>query len=92
LPSLDTDLKTASQWLNSFLEPRLKQDAFSKNTLFVITWDEQETVVSLHNHVLTVLLGSMVKRSSLTDGVEYDHYSILKTIQDNVSGGCLIGV
>ncbi|KAI8336118.1 phosphoesterase family-domain-containing protein [Chlamydoabsidia padenii] len=79
----DTDLKTASHWLSSFLEPRLKQDAFSKNTLFVITWDEQETVVSLHNHVMTVLLGSMVRRSSLTDGVPYDHYSILKTIQNN---------
>lgn len=27
----------------------------------------------------------MIKRHSLTDGVNYDHYSILKTVQENVS-------
>ncbi|KAI8099824.1 phosphoesterase, partial [Halteromyces radiatus] len=77
----NSNLATASKWLSSFLEPKLTQSTFSKNTLFVITWDKQETLVSVHNHVLTVLLGSPVKRTSITDGVPYDHYSILKTIQ-----------
>lgn len=82
---LDTSLEYASNWTKSWLEPRLKQNAFTENTLFVLTWDENKTWVVKKNQVLTVLLGPAVKRSSLTDGVKYDHYSILRTVEDNVS-------
>ncbi|KAI9304565.1 phosphoesterase [Cunninghamella echinulata] len=81
--SRDSDVTKASQWFREYIELRLKEPAFTKNTLFVLTWDKQETVISLDNHVLTVLFGPMVNRYALTDSVNYDHYSILKTVQDN---------
>ncbi|KAF7727958.1 hypothetical protein EC973_006846 [Apophysomyces ossiformis] len=85
----DTSLKYSSDWLKSWLEPRMKNPAFSDNTLIVLTWDEQKDYVDVHNHVLTVLLGPAVQRSAKTDGVRYDHYSILKTVQDNWNLGNL---
>ncbi|CDH56683.1 acid phosphatase [Lichtheimia corymbifera JMRC:FSU:9682] len=82
-PDVNTSLEFASNWTKSWLEPRLKEKAFTENTLFVITWDENKTWVVKKNQVLTVLLGPAVKRSALTDGVKYDHYSILRSVEDN---------
>ncbi|ORX50147.1 hypothetical protein DM01DRAFT_1290651 [Hesseltinella vesiculosa] len=80
--TLISNVSSASSWLKEFLEPKMTQDAFSKDTLVVVTWDKQSSVTT-NNHVLTMLLGSMVNRSSKSDGVPYNHYSILKTVQDN---------
>ncbi|CAO3615843.1 unnamed protein product [Cunninghamella blakesleeana] len=79
----DSSVTSASQWLKEYLEIRLKNPSFTKNTLFVLTWDKQKDVISIHNHVLTVLFGPMIKRHSISDSVNYDHYSILKTVQEN---------
>jgi hypothetical protein len=38
-----------------------------------------------NNQVYTVLFGPAVKRSSLTDGNKYNHYSILASVEENVS-------
>ncbi|KAL0089393.1 phosphoesterase [Phycomyces blakesleeanus] len=81
----DTTLEYSSNWIKGWLEPRFEKPAFNTNTLFVLTWDEQKTYVSLENHVYTVLLGSAVKRASLTDGAPYSHYSVLRSVEDNVS-------
>ncbi|KAI9311265.1 phosphoesterase family-domain-containing protein [Dichotomocladium elegans] len=79
-----TDLAYSSNWTKNWLEPRMKQEAFTKNTLFVLTWDENQTWVLKPNHIMTVLFGPAVKRSSKTDGVKYNHYSILKSVEENV--------
>ncbi|KAL1936403.1 hypothetical protein VTP01DRAFT_537 [Rhizomucor pusillus] len=78
----DTSLAYSSNWTQTWLEPRLKEPAFTKNTLFILTWDEAENYLA-KNQIYTVLFGDVIKRSSQTDGVRYDHYSILKTIEDN---------
>lgn len=43
-----------------------------------------------NNQVFTVLFGPAVQRSGLTDGNKYNHYSILKSIEDNVSVGSML--
>ncbi|RUP31338.1 phosphoesterase [Jimgerdemannia flammicorona] len=85
----DTNTDTAAKWLESFLEPRLKQSAFYDNTLILITFDEQENYISLHNHVYAALIGGAVKRSVRTDSNPYSHYSILKTVEENWDLGSL---
>ncbi len=80
-------LRKASAWLRSFLKDWL---AFDEKTwlpidqkmnrlLVVITFDESEGRSS--NNIYTVFLGDMVKNQEVK--TEYDHYSVLKTIEDN---------
>ncbi|ORZ05233.1 phosphoesterase family-domain-containing protein [Absidia repens] len=80
----DTSLQYASKWFEGFLEPRIVKDNFTKNTMFVSTWDEAKDYL-IPNQVQTVLFGPSFKHKSNTtsDNTKYDHYSILKTIEDN---------
>jgi acid phosphatase len=83
----DTGVVHAAQWFSKFLEPRLKEPTFTKNTLFVSTFDEAKHYTHVPNRVQTVLFGPDLKRPSnaTTDDKTYNHYSILRTIEDNVS-------
>jgi hypothetical protein len=54
--------------------------------LFVVTFDESETNVG--NPILTVLYGDGVK-PGFVSALPYDHCSILRTIEDELSLGDL---
>ncbi|CAM0141677.1 hypothetical protein VKS41_007912 [Umbelopsis sp. WA50703] len=84
----NTNVTYASSWLQSYLEPRISNPAFSDNTLFILTFDESENYLN-NNQVYTVLFGPAVKRSSLTDGNKYNHYSILASVEENWNLGNL---
>lgn len=75
-----------AKWLKKFLEPRIKKSAFSKNTMFVVTFDEDDSNTK-SNRVYAALFGPDFKRSSKSrkDHKKYDHYSLLRTIENNVS-------
>lgn len=81
----DTSLQYASKWFEGYLEPRIVKENFTKNTMFVSTWDEAKDYL-IPNQVQTVLFGPSFKRSSnaSSDSTKYNHYSLLKTIEDNV--------
>jgi acid phosphatase len=81
----DTSLQYASKWFEGYLEPRIAKENFTKNTMFVSTWDEAKDYL-IPNQVQTVLFGPSFKRSSnaSSDSTKYNHYSLLKTIEDNV--------
>lgn len=81
---LDTDLAYSSNWTKSFIEPLMKEKNLTKNTLFVLTWDENDTWTK-PNQVYTVLFGPAVKRSVKTDDTSYNHYSVLRSVEENVS-------
>ncbi|CEP08206.1 hypothetical protein [Parasitella parasitica] len=80
----DTDMKFGSNWLKKFLSKRINQKAFNENTMFVLTFDEDDGA-SDNNKVLTVLFGPDFhpKSKSNKDNTKYTHYSLLKTIEDN---------
>ncbi|RCI01838.1 hypothetical protein CU098_000446, partial [Rhizopus stolonifer] len=80
----DTNMKFGSNWLKKFLRKRINKSAFSKNTMFVLTFDEDDGA-SDNNKVLTVLFGPDFHPSSKQkkDNTKYTHYSLLKTIEDN---------
>jgi len=85
----DTGVGYASQWLESFLKPRLTKPALTTRTLFVITFDEEEDYFG-DNKVYTVLYGDVVKaKAGTTDSTRYSHYSLLRTIEDNWELGTL---
>ena len=86
----DTNVGTASTWLKNFLENWFPP-ATRAGTLIVITFDESEPPEKASNHIYTVLLGDMVKKGAKIPE-RYDHYDMLRTIEDNfglsqLSGG-----
>ncbi|KAJ3202759.1 hypothetical protein HDU67_000293 [Dinochytrium kinnereticum] len=81
----DTDIPTSSAWLKAFLEPKLTNPAYA-NTLFVVTYDESESYIG-RNQIYTVLLGAGIKGKGLKDDTFYNHYSVLKAIEQNFQLG-----
>ena len=75
-----------SQWLQGFIEPLLANSGFMKGTLVVVTFDE--SLPHADNHVYTTLLGNMVKPGTVEPD-RYDHYSLLRTIEENFDLGTL---
>ena len=80
-------LKKSSTWLRSFLKNWLAFDEKTwtpsddkmKGLLVIITYDEAEG--SSTGNLYTVFLGRMVKTQEISP--EYNHYSVLRTIEDN---------
>jgi hypothetical protein len=104
-PNLDDDghdptsnpqqgLKNSADWLRTFLttwlhfddKTWLPKDEALKRTLVVITYDESEGNAR-PERIYTVFLGAMIKPQEVTDAD--DHYSVLKTIEDNFGVGPL---
>jgi hypothetical protein len=53
-----------------------------KGTLVIVTFDESEGD-DKNDRIYTVFLGDMVKHQTI--GKEYNHHSVLRTIEDNFS-------
>lgn len=75
-----------AKWVTGFLEPLLANPSFMKGTLVVVTFDE--SIPYSDNHVYTTLLGEMVDPGT-TEGGRFDHYSLLRTVEENFDLGTL---
>ncbi|KAK5721396.1 hypothetical protein LTR17_014607 [Elasticomyces elasticus] len=79
----DTSVTFAGNWSRSFLEPLLKNEYFMKDTLVLLTFDENETY-TLANRVFSILLGGAVKGDEgCKDTNYYNHYSEIATVEAN---------
>jgi hypothetical protein len=83
-----TQIARASTWLEKFLAPTVQDPSVLGNTLVVITFDESRAYA--RNHIFTVFLGDMVKGGTREDGC-FDHYNVLRTIEENFAIGTLEG-
>jgi len=91
-PNLDDDghdpfydprkgLQKGSRWLETFFRTWFPLDQKEMNgTLVIVTFDESEGDKK-DDRIYTVFLGDMVKNQTVEK--EYNHYSVLKTIEDN---------
>ena len=82
----DTDLPTASQWLQN-LEPYLADTERMKDTLFFVTFDESHSYFN-SNRIAAVALGPMVKEGSVY-AARRNHFDYLKMVEDNFGLGTL---
>ncbi|KAI9651146.1 hypothetical protein NHQ30_001183 [Ciborinia camelliae] len=80
----DSSITVAGQWLRDFLFPLLEDENFMKNTLVLVTFDENETYED-QNRIFSVLLGDAVPKhlKNTTDSNYYDHYSSIATVEAN---------
>src|SRR5262249_42010528 len=73
-----------AQFLKGFLTPLLTEPKFTKGTLIVVTFDE--SIPHADNHIFTILLGDMVKPNTVESEI-YNHYSLLRTVEENFQLG-----
>jgi phosphatidylinositol-3-phosphatase len=83
IPDQDNDMhdgsfEAADEWLKTRIEPYVDW-AFKHNSLLILTWDEDDNHEG--NHVLTLLVGSMVKAGA-SSSQRITHYSVLRTLLD----------
>lgn len=80
----DTDIDFAGKWVNRWLKPLLSNQEFMKNSLVILTFDENHTK-PLENKVLAILFGGAVPDhlKGTTDSTYYSHYSNIATVQAN---------
>ncbi|KAF2741377.1 phosphoesterase-domain-containing protein [Polyplosphaeria fusca] len=80
----DTSVTVAGTWTRKFLEPLLNNPKFMKNTLVMVTFDENHTY-GKQNRIVGILLGDAVPSTLVgtTDSSFYNHYSEIATVQTN---------
>ncbi|KAJ3204633.1 hypothetical protein HDU67_009394 [Dinochytrium kinnereticum] len=83
----DTGLAYGSNWTKGFLEGKLGHPNL-KDTLIMVVFDESATLTG-PNKIYGVFLGAGILGKGVKDATIYDHYSVLKTIEDNFSLGSL---
>ena len=80
----DTTAEVAGAWVKRFLDESFPEK-LRKGTLVVVTFDESGG--NEDNRIYTLFLGDMVKSAGQQDpvvlGRRYNHYSVLRTIEDN---------
>jgi hypothetical protein len=82
----DTGVAFADKWFAATFGPLLKDPKFTQDMLLVVTFDESETYIG--NHVATILVGDSVLPATKSSA-SYNHYSVLKTIEDEFGLGAL---
>ena len=83
----DTGIPYADKWLTSYFAPLMQNQAFMKDMLLVVSFDEDDKSTST-NRIYTAFYGNMVTPGS-TSNMSYNHYSLLRTIEDNFALGNL---
>jgi hypothetical protein len=83
----DTDSAYADRWFSGKFGPLLQDPNFTRDQLFVATFDESG-LTDPTNQIYTVLLGDSVAVGSASS-VRYDHYSLLRTFEDLLGLGSL---
>ena len=84
VPNLEHDghepsnVTNASAWLMTNLKPLLADHKFTDGTVFILTFDEDDSAPAARNRVYTVLWGDHVKIGTSSD--VYDHADLLATI------------
>jgi len=76
----DTNLNFAGQYLKDWLNKYMALPNFTRNTLVLITFDEDEWLEG--NHIFAVLLGPYVTAGT-TEGSAYTHFSLTRTLEKN---------
>ena len=86
----DTGVAFADKWLADKYGPLLADPRFTKDMLFVVTFDEGDHFFlwPSSNRVLTVAVADAVLPGS-TSNAPYTHYSILRLVEDALGTGTL---
>lgn len=83
----DTGVAFADRWLENTFAPLLADRRFTEGLLFVVTFDEAAPN-DASNAVVTVLWGDGIAANEVSD-IHYDHYDLLRTVEELFHTGTL---
>lgn len=80
----DTNITFAGAWTYCFLSDLLQNEYFTKDTLIMLTFDENDTY-EIGNKIYTFLLGGAVPENlrGAKDDTFYTHYSVISSMSAN---------
>jgi Phosphoesterase family len=82
----DTKVQFADDWLTKYIKPLIEEDKSRwDDKLFVVTFDEDAKLWIFGgdgNRVYTAFWGGAVKQHTVIKDVSYDHYDLLRTIEE----------
>ncbi|KAJ5084637.1 hypothetical protein NUU61_009216 [Penicillium alfredii] len=80
----DTNITFAAKWERSWISTLLKDDYFMKDTVVLLTFDEDDTYTKT-NRVFSVLVGGAIPENlkGTKDDTFYTHYSSIASISAN---------
>ncbi|KAJ5978587.1 hypothetical protein N7501_001929 [Penicillium viridicatum] len=80
----DTDITVAGDWVARFLPPLLENEHFNKDSLVLLTFDENDNYPR-PNRVFSFLVGGAIPEhlKGTTDDTFYTHYSIIASLSAN---------
>jgi hypothetical protein len=84
----DCKITQADTWLAGFAPKVLDSDAFKAGGLLVVTFDEGGGSDPGGGHIATIVISPDVPAGFRAD-TPYDHYSLLRTVEDAWGLGCL---
>ncbi len=84
----DCTTSDGDHFLEQFVPQIINSDAWKKDGLLMITWDEGTTSKAGGGHVPAIVISSRVP-AGFQSSTPHDHYSLLRTIQDAWGLGCL---
>ncbi|KAJ5085853.1 acid phosphatase [Penicillium argentinense] len=82
----DTNITFASKWERPLVEKLLKNDYFMKDTLLLLTYDEDKTYIHKDgNRIFSILVGGAVPEhlKGTKDNTFYTHYSMIASVSAN---------
>lgn len=82
----DTGVAYAAKAMERTFGPLIADPVVMRNTLFVFTFDEDDRFHS--NHIFTLMVGAGITPGA-SSGKRYDHYDLLRTIEDEFGLGTL---
>lgn len=93
IPNLDNDGHDttpayADQFMLKTFGPMLNDAQMMKDVLFVVLFDEDEHIFTGTNQIYAVIYGPGIKKGTKIS-TRYDHYSLLRTIEDGFQLGHL---
>jgi hypothetical protein len=80
-------VSTGDEFLKEFVPKITSSAAFAGSVLF-ITFDEGSSDAGGGGHIVTIVVSPLVK-PGFQSATKYDHYSLLRTIEDSWGLGCL---
>ena len=84
----DCSLVTADAWLSGVVPPILESAAYRDGGVLFVTFDEDAGDDPGGGHIATIVLSPYVRPGTRTT-TPYDHYSLLRTIEDAWGLDCL---
>ena len=82
----DSSVAVADQWLAGRFRSLLTDSRFMSDTVFIVTFDESDSRTD--STIFTALVGAPVV-AGITSAHGYDHYSLLRTIEELLGLGTL---